>query len=285
MKALGLRAEWVEDLTAGQLRGTLAVAQKGMDSPQWKGQLELRGAELAVPELAVPVKIAAASVVWQEQRLVMPSLRASAGGLSWSGSYRYEVDAARPHRLVIDAETVEIADLEKVLGPLTKGTGVLSRALGIGADRPMSGAAEIEVKAKRIGILENVRATLWREGEKVTLSVVTGDWRTGKLRATGTVRLGADGDVSGKFTGLQYEGGVAETDFKLTGRTRLTIAGTAKLTGGPAETMTASYKWESPSKLTVTAAEAVVDGRKVPGKLVDSPLVLEFSDVLKLPLR
>ena len=285
MKALGLRAEWVEDLTAGTLRGTLAVAQQGMESPQWKGQLELRGAELAVPELAVPVKIAAASVVWQEQRLVMPSLRASAGGLSWSGSYRYELDAARPHRLVIDADTVEIADLEKVLGPLTKGTGILSRALGIGADRHESGAAEIEVKAKRIGILENVRATLWREGEKVTLSVLTGNWRTGKLRATGSVRLGADADVTGKFTGLQYEGGVAETDFKLTGRTRLAIAGTAKLTGGPAESMTATYKWESPSKLTVTAAEATIEGRKLQGKLLDNPLLLDFPEALKLPLR
>jgi hypothetical protein len=149
----------------------------------------------------------------------------------------------------------------------------------------MSGAAEIEVKAKRIGILENVRATLWREGEKVTLSVLTGDWRTGKLRATGSVRLGADADVTGKFTGLQYEGGVAETDFKLTGRTRLSIAGTAKLTGGPAETITATYKWESPSKLTVTAAEATIEGRKLQGKLLDNPLLLDFPDALKLPLR
>ena len=285
MKALGLRAEWVEDLTAGQLRGTLAVAQQGMDSPQWKGQLELRSAELAVPELAIPVKIAAASVVWQQQRLVMPTLRASAGALNWSGSYRYEVDAPRPHRLVIDADTVEIADLEKALGPLTKGTGILSRALGIGGDRHESGAAEIEVKARRIGILENVRATLWREGEKVTISALTGDWRTGKLRATGTVRLGADADVTGKFTGLQYEGGVAETDFKLTGRTRLTISGTAKLTGGPAESMTATYKWDSPAKLSVSSAEATIEGRKLQGRLLESPLRLDFPDTLTLPLR
>jgi hypothetical protein len=190
MKALGLRATWVEDLTAGQLRGALTVGQAGMDAPQWKGQLELRNAELAVPELTAPVKIAAATVVWEQERLVMPAMRASVGGLSWAGAYRYEVDATRPHRLLIDAGAIEIADLEKVMGPVWKGTGFLSRAMGIG-EKGESGAAEIDLRAKRLGIVDSVRATIWREGERVTISGLTGEWRGGKLTGAGMVRLGA----------------------------------------------------------------------------------------------
>ena len=135
MKALGLRAEWVEELGVGQLRGSLTVSQEGMDAPVWKGQLELRNAELSVPELGVPVKIPAATVVWQQERLAIPALRASAGGLSWTGSYRYEAGAARPHRLLIEAEALEVAELERTLGPLFKGKGFLSRALGMGEKR------------------------------------------------------------------------------------------------------------------------------------------------------
>jgi hypothetical protein len=282
MKALGLRAEWVEDLTAGQIRGSLTVAQTGMDAPLWKGQLELRGAELALPELAVPVKIASASVVWQQQRLVMPSLKASAGPLSWTGSYRYELDAPRPHRLVVDTDSVELADLERVLGPLGKGAGFLSRALGMG-DKKESGAAEIEVRAKRIGLLENVRATLFREGEKVTVSALTGDWRTGKFTAAGSVRQGGDVDIAGKFTGLNWESGTAETDFRLTGRSRLSLSGTARLAGGPAESITANYRWDTAGKFSVSGAEALIDGRKVAGKITgEGPVSIEFTDALKL---
>ena len=284
MKALGLRAEWVEDLTAGQIRGALTVAQLGMEPPQWKGQLELRNAVLNLPELAAPVKIAAASVVWQHERLVMPGLKASAGGISWAGSYRYEAGAARPHRLVVDADAVELADLERALGPAWRGTGFLSRAMGIG-DRRESGAAEIEVRAKRVGVLENVRATVWREGDKVTVSTVIGEWRNGKLKGAGTVRLGGEMDLAGTIAGLSWEGGTVESEWKLSGRGRLTAQGSARLTGGLAEWVSGSYKWDSNGMLSVTNAEGLFDGRKLAGKVTgpaEGPLMVEWAELLKL---
>lgn len=282
MKALGLRAEWVEDLTAGQIRGSLTVGQLGMDAPVWKGQLELRGAELAVPELAVPVKIAAASVNWQQERLSLAALRASAGALNWTGSYRYETDAPRPHRIVIEADTVEISDLERVLGPFWKGSGFFSRALGIG-ERRESGGAEVTAHARRVGFVENLRTTLWREGDKITVSSITGDWRSGRMQASGSVRLGGDVDVAGKFTGLPWEGGMAESSFRLTGRNRLQVTGDAKLTGGPAELIQSGFKWESAGKLTLNAPEATIEGRKFAGKVTgDNPQLIEFTDALRL---
>ncbi|MFN0100526.1 MAG: AsmA family protein [Bryobacteraceae bacterium] len=284
MRAVGLRAAWVEDLAAGQIRGVLTVAQVGMETPQWKGQLELRNAELGVPELAAPVKIAAASVVWQQERLVMPAVRASAGGMTWVGSYRYEAGTPRPHRLVIDADAVELADLERVLGPVWKGTGFWSRALGMG-ERRESGAAELEVRAKRVGVLENVRATIWREGERVTVSALTGEWRSGKVKGAGVVRLGGDVEMAGKMAGLNWEGGTVESDWKLTGRGRVTVQGTARLTGGVAEWLSGSYRWDSTGKLMVRGLEGVIEGKKFVGRVsggAEGPMLLEFGDLLKL---
>jgi hypothetical protein len=244
----------------------------------------LRNAELAVPELAVPVKIAAASVVWQQQRLVIPSLRAAAGGLSWTGSYRYEAGTARPHRLVVDAESLELADLDRVLGRAWRGSGFFSRAIGMD-DKKESGPAEIELRAARAGVLENFRTTLWREGEKVTVPVLAGEWRGGKVKGAGSLRLGGDLELSGTINGLNWEGGTAEVDWRLNGRERLTAQGAARLIGGPAELVSGNYRLDTSGKVTITAAEARMDGRRVAGRVAgaaDGAVLVDFGEALKL---
>jgi hypothetical protein len=284
MKALGLRAEWVENLTAGQIRGSLDVAQVGMDTPQWKGQLELRNAELSVPELAAPVKIAAASVVWQNDRLVIPALKASAGGVAWAGSYRYEVDAQRPHRLLINADEVNIADLERLLGPVWRGSGFFSRAMSIG-EKKQSGAAEVEVRAHQIGELENLRATVWRDGERVTVPALSGFFRDGHLKGAGSLRLGGDADLAGTIAGVTWEGGTVESDWRLTGKGPVTVQGTARLTGGLAEWISGKYKWESSGRVSITGPEGLFEGKKVPGNVTaqaGGAVTVDFGVLLKL---
>jgi hypothetical protein len=284
MKALGLRAEWVENLTAGQIRGSLDVAQVGMDTPQWKGQLELRNAELSVPELAAPVKISAASVVWQHERLVMPALKASAGGVAWTGSYRYEVDAPRPHRLLIDAGEVNIADVERLLGPVWRGSGFFSRAMSIG-ERKQSGAAEIEIRADRIGAVENLRVMLWRDGERLTVSALSGFWGDGHLKGAGILRLGGDADLAGTITGFSWEGGTVESDWRVTGKGPLMVQGTARLTGGLAEWISGNYKWESSGKVSITGAEGLIEGKKVLGNVTaqaGGAATVDFGTLLKM---
>jgi len=283
MKALGLRAEWVEDLTAGQLRGALTVSQAGMEALKWAGQLELRNAELAVPELAQPVKLGSASVVWQQERLVMPALRASAGGVSWNGSYRYEAGAARPHRVGMDFDAVEWAELEKLLGPVWRGSGLLSRALGMG-ERRESGAAEVTVRAKRIGMLENVRVIVGREGERVSVTGLSGEWRGGKVSGAGMVRLGGDADLRGQVSGFGWEGGLVEADWKVSGRGRLMAKGTVRMTGGLAEWLSAAYVWESGGRLTLTGIEGTVDGKKVAGRVsggAEGPFTVEVGESIQ----
>jgi hypothetical protein len=284
MRALGLRAEWVEDLTAGQLRGTLAVSQAGLEALQWVGQLELRNAELPLPELAQPVKVAAASVVWQHERLAMPALRASAGGVSWSGSYRYEAGAARPHRVALEMDAVELADLERLLGPAWRGSGILSRALGMGAGKEREGA-EVTVRARRIGVLDNVRATVGRQGERVSVNGLSGEWRGGKVTGGGVVRIGGDAELSGRLSGVPWEGGVVDSDWKVFGRGPMTATGTVRMTGGLAEWLTAAYRWESAGRLTLTGIEGMVDGKKLTGRVsgpAEGPFMAAVGEAIQI---
>lgn len=284
MKALGLRAEWVENLTGGQARGALTVAQKGMEPLLWRGQLELRNAELRVPELSAPVKIASAGVSWQQDRLSIPNLRATTSGIEWTGSYRYAAGSPRPHRLTVQTDTLELEDLERILRPIWKGSGFFSRALGIG-DRKESGPAEITLLAEELGLIRNLRATVWREGDRVTISSAEGEWRNGTIKSSGTVRLGGDLNLSGTLSGLGWEGGTVNADWQLSGRNRLTLQGSAKMAGGPADSVSGKFKWQSPGRLSLTALEGQIDGRKVAGKVsgpADGAQIIEFGDALRL---
>jgi hypothetical protein len=282
MKALGLRAAWVEGLTGGTLRGALTVGQEGVGALQWRGQLELRNGELPVPELGVPVKLAAATVLWQQERLTVPAMRASAGGLEWNGSYRYEAGAGRPHRLMVEMEELGVEGLEKLLGPTGKGTGLLSRALGMEEARESEGA-ELELRAKRAGALENVRATVWREGPKVTLRAVTADWRGGKVTGAGVARLGGEAEMAGKVTGVRWEGGVVEAEWKAGGRGRLRWTGKASLTGGPVEMASGSFVYDG-GKVTLTGVEGQVGGRRVTGRVAASgeELLVELGEGVRM---
>jgi hypothetical protein len=76
-----------------------------------------------------------------------------------------------------------------------------------------------------------------------------------------------------------------DSDWKLTGRGRLTVAGKARLTGGVAETLIGGYQWSSNGRLSVSGLEGTFDGKRVAGKVTDTgdgPVVMEFGDLLRL---
>ena len=91
--------------------------------------------------------------------------------------------------------------------------------------------------------------------------------------------------MAGTIKGLNWEGGTVESDWKLSGRGRLTAQGSARLSGGLAEWVSGSYKWDSNGRLSVTNAEGSFDGRKLAGKVTgtaEGPLMVEWADLLKL---
>src|SRR5208337_171377 len=133
----------------------------------WTGRLELGDAQIAVPGLADPLEIASARAQIEGARIVLDRLEAQAGKVAFTGEYRYEPGAARPHRLRLRAKEVDAADLEAEVGPtLNRSTSLIARALGRTpvpawlAGRAVDGTVQIDDLLLAGGHLENVRAHL-----------------------------------------------------------------------------------------------------------------------------
>jgi hypothetical protein len=237
MKVASLRAQvalaavpWLEQIRSGQwsgqLRYRLAPAKAG-----WSGHLELSDAQIAVPGLADPLVIASARAQIDGARVVLDRVEAQAGKVAFTGEYRYEPGAARPHRLRLRAEELDAADLEAEFMPtLSRGASLIARALGRVAvpdwlkQRAVDGTVQIDDLLLAGRRLENVRARLvWdvarvefdgiqakldraaitgklavnlraaRPSYKLTAKVKGLDWQSGKLDADGTLETSGTG--------------------------------------------------------------------------------------------
>jgi hypothetical protein len=237
MKVASLRAQvalaavpWLEQVRSGQWSGQLhyrmAAAKAG-----WTGRLQLGDAQIDVPGLADPLEIASARAQIDGARIVLDRLEAQAGKVAFTGEYRYEPGAARPHRLRLRATEANAADLEAEFMPtLSRNTSLIARALGRApvpawlTGRAVDGTVQIGDLLLAGCHLENVRAhLLWdvarvefegiqarldraaitgklevglrtaRPSYKLTAKVKGLDWQAGKLDAEGTLETSGTG--------------------------------------------------------------------------------------------
>ncbi len=108
-----------------------AGAAPAPPKPGWTGSLEVRDAQLAVPGMADPLELSSAHAQIEGARVTLDRVSARAGKLAFTGDYRYEPSAARPHRLHVRAAEVDAADLETEFAPtLRRNTGLLAQAFG-----------------------------------------------------------------------------------------------------------------------------------------------------------
>jgi hypothetical protein len=187
---------------------------------------------MAVPGLADPLEIAFARAQIDGARIVLDRLEAQAGKVAFTGDYRYEPGAARPHRLRLRAEEVDAADLEAEFMPtLSRNRNLIARALGRApvpawlTARAVDGTLQIGDLLLAGCHLENVRAhLLWdvarmefdglqakldraaitgklavnlrtaRPSYKLTAKVKGLDWQAGKLDADGTLETSGAGN-------------------------------------------------------------------------------------------
>lgn len=286
-RALGLQADWLEGLAAGTLRGTLTVRQSGLEPPAWRGNLELRNAELSVPELASPVRISSASVNWQQPRLVIQPLRASSGNLHWTGSYRFDPSLPRMHRAVVEAEELTYLDLERLLRPLLRRqTGFLRRALGM-EETAASTPAEVDLRARSLSLgfdsLENFHVTAIREPNRVVLSAITATANSIPVAGEGVVRLAsgaADFDLKGHIAPFPWERGTVEADWKIVTRggsphlEAIVRAAQNVLAGQNVETLRGRIRIDTstkPVRLLLDQLEAQADDNKLLGRTAPGP--------------
>ncbi len=65
---------------------------------EWSGEYELQNARIPVEGLAEPVRVQSAAVSLNGKRVNVNRIRAKAGAISFTGDYRWEPAATRPHK-------------------------------------------------------------------------------------------------------------------------------------------------------------------------------------------
>ena len=297
MQVASLRAQaalaavpWLEQLKTGQWTGLLRY-HRDPESAGWTGRLQLTGAELDVPGLADPLKLATARARIDGVRVALDRVEASVGKLAFTGEYTYEPGLAHPHRLRLNAAQVDAADLEDEMYPTLRREGLLARALGRASvpdwlkDRSVEGAVRIDDLTVAGSHWENVQGRLVWDVTRVTLTDLQAKMDRAALSGKLTVNLrGARPSyaLAAKVTGMAWQDGKVDVDGKLetsgTGGqllANLTSQGTFSGTGvdfgaDPAfRAITGAYSlewWQAGPRLRLTGLNLRAEGETFTGR-------------------
>ncbi len=210
---------WLEQVRSGQWSGQLSYHSEPAQAG-WTGRLELTGAEIPEPGLAEPLLVASAHAAIDGDRVVVDHIAARAGKIAFTGEYRYEPAAARPHHLRVRSETVDAADLETVFMPtLRRSTGLIARALGRAtvpdwlAERTLDGAVQIDDLLLAGVHWENLRAHLLWDVARVEFDGLKA--KLGRALLTGRLAVNLRGArpayvLTGRVTGLDWQSGTID---------------------------------------------------------------------------
>jgi hypothetical protein len=226
-----LPAPLLEALSAGVWKGSLRYRRPqqsresdGVVSEGWSGQIQLNQAEIALPGLAVPLRVRSASARLDGAKLWVDKMIAHVGTVDVQGDYHYEPGAVRPHRFRLAIPEVDAAELERLLMPtLRRDQGFFARTLGIGkaevpawmATRFMDGTVQIGKLTVGERELNQVRARVRWSGTRVDLLGVEAQVENG--HAYGRVSADLTGRapayrIDFHLDGLDFEGGKIDAD-------------------------------------------------------------------------
>jgi hypothetical protein len=229
----------LEQVTAGAWSGGLRFHRDVKESG-WSGRIALTDAEIPLSGFAEPLHLAAAQVQIDGAHLAVDRIEGRVGKVEFTGDYRYEPAAARPHRVHLRGESWDAAQLEAVLLPtLRRNTNLIARTLGRPMltnwlrERNVDGTVQVSEFLLAGQRVENLRARLlWDVGRvqldalqaRVDNTAITGkldvnlrgsrpsykltmkmkglDWQSGKLDAEGSVETFGTGlQLLGNMTG------------------------------------------------------------------------------------
>src|ERR1043166_6510677 len=137
LRSLGLTAiPLLEQTPQGTWRGWARYHWARDAAGEWSGEYELQNARVEVPGLADPLRILSAAVSLNGARVSVSRLRAKVGTVEFSGDYRWEPTAVRPHKFHITIPEAEDTELERILMPtMIRERGFFARTLRLGAAR------------------------------------------------------------------------------------------------------------------------------------------------------
>jgi hypothetical protein len=138
MRSFGVAAIPLLDQTPqGTWRGWARYEWAREQAGQWSGEYELLNARVPVEGLAEPVRVQSAAVSLNGKRVTVNRLRAKVGAIAFTGDYRWEPAAIRPHKFHLTIPEADAAELQRVLAPaLLRDRGFFARTLRLG-DAPV----------------------------------------------------------------------------------------------------------------------------------------------------
>ena len=134
LRSFGLAAIPLLDQTAqGTWHGWARYKWSPGAAGEWSGEYELQNARVQINGLADPMRIQSAAVVSSGARVVVSRLRAKAGAIAFTGEYRFEPNAVRPHRFRIVIPEADAAEIQRIFTPsAVRARGFLARTLRLG---------------------------------------------------------------------------------------------------------------------------------------------------------
>ena len=214
---------WLEQVRSGQWSGSLRYHLEP-GSAGWTGRLELSEAEIDVPGLADPLALATARAQIDGAHIALDHIDGSVGKLAFTGEYRYEPGAVRPHRVRLRAEEVDAADIEAEFTPTLRRAGLIARALGRASvppwlkSRVVDGTVQFDALTLAGHRLENVRARLLWDGTRVELDGIQAKLDNAALSGDLSINLrGARPayKVAAKVKGLEWQAGKVDAEGTL----------------------------------------------------------------------
>jgi hypothetical protein len=187
----------------------------------WTGEYELLNAKVSVDGLAEPLLIQSTAVSLTGNRAVANRLKAKIGDIAFTGDYRWEPTAARPHKFRLHVEEADLAELNRLLAPtLVRQSGLLE-TLRIGSstipDWLKDRRAEATVSIGKLDLgdraahVETARM-VWDQG-KVRFEDIQGLLEESPVKGTLTINLEGRAPqyhFKGEMDNVAYKGGLVD---------------------------------------------------------------------------
>jgi hypothetical protein len=208
----------LEHASEGTWRGSARYHWTPPGAGEWSGTYELQNARVPLDGLAEPVRIQSATVNLNGTRALVSRLRASAGAIAFTGDYRWEPGAARPHRFHIAVAEADAAELARLWAPtLRRERGFLARTLRLGTaplpDWLKSGRGDgtVAVASLTVGdtkIRGGGSARLLWDERLVRLAGVSARWEQTSLAGD------LEADLSGRTPHYRFDGKLRDVPYR-----------------------------------------------------------------------
>jgi hypothetical protein len=218
LRSFGLSAiPLLEQTPQGTWRGFASYRWTPGEPGEWSGEYDLQNARIAVDGIADPLRIQTASVVSSGSKIAVTRMRARIGAIAFTGEYRWEPTAVRPHKFKIDIPSADAAELERLLAPtLIRERGFLARTLRLGPapvpDWLKSRRADGTLSIENLTIADtnaqiSAARLLW-DGAQVRLARLAGSIDQSNL--SGELAI----DLSGRAPHYRFDGKLESVPYK-----------------------------------------------------------------------